>query len=217
MSPATSARARLQSALRLVMVTDGRGDVAALGAAARRAVEAGVRAVHVREPSLSARQLDGICGRLRDLLDPLDGLVIVGDRADVAAGGAAHGVQLGYTSLDAAVVRRFAGDDLLIGCSTHDAQQIDAAVAGGADFLTLAPVFPSASKPGHPGLGVELARTLTASCALPVVWLGGFDTARIAACGREPAAGFAALGAFAAPGGAESMVAAVSREENVSR
>ncbi len=209
MSRGTDPRSRLRTALRLVMVSDGCGDVKRLLVAARAAVGAGVRAVHVRESRLGARELAAVCLRLRALLDPLGGLVVVGDRVDVAMTGAAHGVQLGHRSLEPAAVRAFAEKDLLIGCSTHDAAEIATAVEGGADFVTLAPVFPSASKPGHPGLGLAAARTLTAACPLPVVWLGGFDAARIAACVDEPAAGFAALGAFGEPSGAQALVSAL--------
>lgn len=213
MSRVLESRARLRSALRLVMVSAGVGDVDGLLVAARTAVEAGVRAVHVREPRLGARELAAVCLRLRALLDPIGGLVVVGDRVDVASSGAAHAVQLGHRSLEPAAVRAFAGEDLLIGCSTHDAAEIAGAVEGGADFVTLAPVFPTASKPGHPGLGLAGARALTASCPLPVVWLGGFDAARIAACVDEPAVGFAALGAFTDPHGAQALVAALGVPE----
>src|SRR5690606_1755085 len=73
------------SALRLVMVTDGRGDGPRILAALRAAIDGGLRAVQLREPGMSARALAALCEALRELLDPLGGLVLVNDRADVAA------------------------------------------------------------------------------------------------------------------------------------
>ncbi|MGE0141689.1 MAG: thiamine phosphate synthase, partial [Planctomycetota bacterium] len=79
-----------------------------------------------------------------------------------------------------------------IGRSVHDEVEIDQSV--GADHLFLAPIFPTVSKPGHPGLGTDRAAVLTRRALAPVVWLGGLDERRLAEL-RPPlgVAGFAFL------------------------
>ncbi|MBK8976819.1 MAG: thiamine phosphate synthase [Planctomycetes bacterium] len=184
------------SALRIVQVTDGRGDVARIARLAAAAVDAGVRTVQLREPLLTARELAALCEQLRPRLDAVGGLLLVNDRADVAAAGLAHGVHLGRRSLRPEQVRAFA-PAARIGCSAHDAAELAAARAGGADYAFLSPVHATRSKPGAVPLGPARAAELTRAAGLPVVWLGGLDAERVARSAGGPACGFAVLGALA--------------------
>ncbi|MBY0299901.1 MAG: thiamine phosphate synthase, partial [Methylobacterium sp.] len=105
----------------------------------------------------------------------------------------ADGVQLG----DAATVpaaRRRLGPRALIGISAHAVPEIAAARDAGADYVSLSPIFPSASKPGYgPALGLE---GLRAACrlGLPVLALGGVTPATAPACLHAGAAGIAVMG-----------------------
>lgn len=178
----------MPQALRVVLVTDGQGDMARIVAIARAAVAGGVRAVQVREPKLSARQLGALCERLLPLLEQDRGLLLVNDRVDVAAAGLAHGAHIGHRSLPVAAARRVLAAERLLTVSAHDAEQIAEAAAGGADAALLAPVWPTTSKPDALPLGPARAGAWTASTALPTVWLGGVDARRAAEVTRLPAA-----------------------------
>ena len=185
----------LREALRVVHVTAGRGDAREIVSAVRASVAAGVRCVQLREPGLSARDLAAVCERLRPDVAAVDGRLIVNDRADLVAAGLADGVHLGWRSLPAAVVRRFL-PDTIVGVSAHDAAELAAARDAGATYATLSPVHPTRSHPETEPLGVDRAAALTRGAGLPVVWLGGFDAARIRAARAAPAVGFAVLSAL---------------------
>ena len=184
----------------LLWISDGRGDVDRLTAIVAAAVGAGLRAVQLREPVWSARQLAEACGRVQPLLAAVGGLLFVNDRVDVAAMGCCDGVQVGHRSVPVAAARRALGPQPWLGASCHGAEELAAAAAGGADFALLSPIWPTASKPGHPGLGLAAAGALTAAAALPIVWLGGVTASRIATVRALPQAqrpvGFAVLGAI---------------------
>jgi thiamine monophosphate synthase len=66
----------------------------------------------------------------------------------------------------------------------------------GLEYVTVSPVYPSASKPGYgPPLGLSTLRNWCAACAVPVLALGGVDSAdRAGACVRAGAAGVAVMG-----------------------
>jgi thiamine-phosphate pyrophosphorylase len=177
------------SPLRLVLITDGRGDPVRLERIVTAAVSAGVRCVQLREPQWSARALLRACERLQPLLAAANALLLVNDRVDVAATGAAHGAQIGHRSLPPELARRVAGATAVLGYSAHDASELDLAVAGGCDFALLSPVWATTSKPGAPHLGAQRAAVLTSKARLPVVWLGGVDAARAAGLVDVPAAG----------------------------
>jgi thiamine-phosphate pyrophosphorylase len=87
----------------------------------------------------------------------------------------------------------------LIGCSAHDAAELAAAAAGGADYATLSPIFASASKPGYgPALGLARLGAAVAASPLPVIALGGIDETSAPACLYAGAAGIAVMGGIMA-------------------
>ncbi len=176
-------RSYLLPKLRLVLITDGRGDLVRLEVIVRAAVAGGVRCVQLREPHWSARALLQGAERMRPLLAAVDGILLLNDRVDVAAAGAADGAQIGHRSLPPELARRVLGETRVLGYSAHDQGELDLAAVSGCDFALLSPVWPTTSKPGMAHLGEPQAMTLTASARLPVVWLGGItanNAARIA-------------------------------------
>jgi thiamine-phosphate pyrophosphorylase len=160
-------------ALRVMLVTDGRGDTHRIEVIVRAAVDGGVRCVQLREPRLAARELALLCTYLHPILTHMGGLLLVNDRADVAAAGVAHGVHLGRLSLLPAAARSFLPPPMVVGVAAHNGAEIEAAVKGGADYVTLSPVLRTPSHPTATPLGPAAVAALAATTPIPVVWLGG--------------------------------------------
>ena len=98
--------------------------------------------------------------------------------------------------------------DGLIGVSAHDLDEARRAAEQGADYITLSPIFPSASKPGYgPALGLDGLRRVAARLAIPTVALGGIDADNAAACLEAGAKGVAVMGAVMAAADPERVVA----------
>lgn len=203
-----------RTALRVLFVTDGRGDEARIESQVAAAVAGGVRAVQLREPSLSARALVRLGERLRPRLLAAKGLLFVNDRIDCAVAGAFDGVQIGHRSVPWSLARRVAGPSVLLCASVHDENELAAAEVADCDLVLLSPVWPTASKPGVAALGVERAARCTASTRLPVLWLGGATAARARELAPLPRsgrpAGFAVLSAIAAAADPEAAAAGLS-------
>lgn len=86
------------------------------------------------------------------------------------------------------------GRGVIIGYSSHSVQEALEAVKEGADYLFFSPVFPTSSKPGHPGTGLEaLALCCKAVAPVPVYALGGITPDRVNACMNNGAQGVAVL------------------------
>jgi thiamine-phosphate pyrophosphorylase len=105
---------------------------------------------------------------------------------------------------------------LLMGASVHDAKEVEAAVAAGVDYLLLAPIFATDSKPMHrPPLGLAGLRAIARAVPIPVIALGGITPERASACLQAGATGVAAMGAImgAADSGAivHAFLRAISR------
>ena len=114
---------------------------------------------------------------------------------DLAAAAVADGLHLPRGG-DIPAARAALGPRALIGVSAHN--PVEAAAAADADYVTLSPIFPSLSKPGH-GAEPNLAalRSVSEAVAVPVLALGGVTADRVEACRRAGAAGVAVIGAVA--------------------
>ncbi len=61
----------------------------------------------------------------------------------------------------------------LIGLSTHAPEQAMRAVAAGADYIAIGPVFPTGTKPGRPAVTLDYVRWAAANVAVPWFAIGG--------------------------------------------
>ena len=85
--------------------------------------------------------------------------MIVNDRADIARLAGAAGVHVGQDDLPPAEVRRDRRAGAIVGLSTHDAAQVDAALASPADYVAVGPIFGTATKDtGYDARGLDLVR-----------------------------------------------------------
>jgi thiamine-phosphate pyrophosphorylase len=91
-------------------------------------------------------------------------------------------------------VRQRLAPGVLIGVSAHGLDEVAAAAAAGADYVTLSPIFLSPSKPGYgPALGVAAIKP-AASLGIAVIALGGLTADLVGPCLAAGAAGVAVMG-----------------------
>src|SRR5262249_27456156 len=84
---------------------------------------------------------------------------------------------------------------VLIGASAHCAEEAAALLLAGADYVTVSPVFLTASKPGYgPALGLDGLASIVARAPGPVVALGGITAQNAALCLSAGARGVAMMG-----------------------
>ena len=158
------------------------------------ALAGGCRWISLREKALAPRDRAALLSALLRLTADHGATVMVHGDVEAAAATGAHGVHLKRAEAIAPARARL-GPRVLIGLSAHDGAQIAAAAAAGADYVTLSPVFLTASKPGYgPALGLARFAALAAASALPVLALGGVDAAAAGACRAARAAGVAVMG-----------------------
>jgi thiamine-phosphate pyrophosphorylase len=104
--------------------------------------------------------------------------LIVNDRADIARLAQADGVHVGQTDLPVESVRSIVGSDKIVGLSTHDRAQVDAALATAASYIAVGPIFTTATKDtGYDARGLDLVR-YAAGRGKPVVAIGGITLER---------------------------------------
>jgi thiamine-phosphate pyrophosphorylase len=161
-----------------------------------RALAAGVDMLQLRERDLSAWALLELADAVAPLARSSHTAMLINDRADVAAC-AGTGVHLTTRSLTPDVVRRAFGQEMLIGASTHNLSEAEAAEAAGANFIVFGPVFETASKKIYgPPVGVHALEAVTSRVRIPVLALGGIDLQNFRTALDAGAAGIAAISMF---------------------
>jgi thiamine-phosphate pyrophosphorylase len=178
----------------LLVITDRRQARGALEGVLAAVLAGGGRWISLREKDLSAVDRVALLARLVALARPRGAAVMVHEDLDAALQTGADGVHL-PSGGDPAVARRRLGSGALIGMSAHSAAENQAAASRGADYVTVSPIFASASKPGYgPVLGLAALATFARGTAVPVIALGGVTEATAADCRASGAAGIAVMG-----------------------
>jgi thiamine-phosphate pyrophosphorylase len=182
---------------------DSCADVVALAAAM---LAGGARLLQLRAKRATTRELLALARAVRAHAERAGALLILNDRADVARL-VDTGVHLGQDDLPPAAARAILGPRAVIGFSTHNLAQLDAAVrAGDADYLAFGPIFATRSKEQpDPTQGVAGLAAARARCPLPLVAIGGITAETFPTVRATGADAIAVIGAIA---GAADPIAA---------
>ena len=176
-----------------------------LFACVEAALRGGVKAVQLREKDLSTRERFDLGSRLRHLTSEFGARLLVNGDAALARAIGADGVQVPQDGLPAGVCRELLESDMLLGVSTHTAEEAREAEGGGADFITYGPVYYTPSKAGYgPPVGTDSLRAVCSTVELPVLALGGIKSATIGDVISTGAHGVAMISAILAASDVES-------------
>ena len=179
---------------RLVLIADG---FTALERAERavRAVEAGVRWVHLRDHQAGRNEFEeaarAVVPRLREIDE--DVTVSVNTRIGVAEA-LETGIHLGWRGPSVKEAREMIGEDTLLGYSAHEEVGIEGDRAADVDYYFFSPVYETSSKPDQPAAGIPALRSFCQTAApVPTLALGGITPERVRACREAGAEGVAVL------------------------
>lgn len=102
---------------------------------------------------------------------------VINDFARLAAEIGADAVHIGQDDGSLAEARKIVGPSMLVGRSTHSPAQAQAALAEGFDYIGFGPLFPTPTKLGRPGIGLDnvpLVNQLVGKI-IPVFCIGGIN------------------------------------------
>jgi thiamine-phosphate pyrophosphorylase len=174
---------------------------------AGQAILGGADALQLREKTLEAGELLSRARRFVALCRRHNVISIVNDRPDVALLSGADGVHVGQGDLPAADVRKLLGPDRIVGVSTHELPHAERAVADGADYVGVGPVFRSSTKPRDILPGLPYAAAVAARIKIPAVAIAGITAGNV---DQVLATGVRAVAVMAAVTGADDVRAAAA-------
>lgn len=187
--------AGLRSRLALHVLTDrawsrGRGTLEV----AEAALIGGATVIQLRDKDASTRTLieEGLA--LRELTRAYNALLIVNDRVDVALAVDADGAHVGQDDMPGELARKLLGPDRILGISAGNMDEAMAAVAAGADYLGVGPIYVTRGKAdaGQP-TGTALLREIVGRYSTPLVAIGGITVANAKEIIQAGAAGIAVI------------------------
>ncbi|MEB3020482.1 thiamine phosphate synthase [[Mycobacterium] crassicus] len=177
---------------RLYLCTDARRERGDLAEFADAALAGGVDIIQLRDKGspgeqqfgpLEARGELAALEILADAAHRHGALLAVNDRADIARAAGADVLHLGQDDLPLPMAREIIGPDVLIGRSTHDREQVSAALTEPVDYFCAGPCWPTPTKPGRPAPGLDLVRFAAEASpeseAKPWFAIGGIDARRL--------------------------------------
>jgi thiamine-phosphate pyrophosphorylase len=173
-------RARLADA-RLYLCTGARRSTGDLAQFLDAVLGAGVDIVQLREKGLEACDEIGVLEVFADACRRHGALFAVNDRADVALAARSDVLHLGQHDLPVPLARRILGPRPIIGRSSHETRQADAAAREpGTDYFCAGPVWKTPTKPGRPATGLRLlAHVARQRPARPWFAIGGISLSRL--------------------------------------
>jgi thiamine-phosphate pyrophosphorylase len=97
------------------------------------------------------------------------------DRVDLALAVDADGVHLGQQDAPIALARQLLGPQRLIGRSTTNPDELQRAIAEGADYIGVGPVYETPTKLGKAPAGLEYVQYAAKNASVPWFAIGGID------------------------------------------
>ena len=140
------------------------------------ALQGGLRLVQYR-----AKEEDDIirytlADKLKHLCHQYDALFLVNDRVDLALAVEADGVHLGQQDMPIAVARKLLGPNRIIGRSTTNPDEMARALAEGADYIGVGPVYETPTKPGKAAAGLDYIQYAAANSTIPWFAIGSVNS-----------------------------------------
>lgn len=133
----------------------------------------GAKLIQLREKNLSDCAMFELVKKCKEITDRYPMLLLVDDRLDIAMAAGADGVHLGQDDFPLTEARKLA-PEMFFGVSTHNAEEIDKALADGCSYLNIGPMFPTRTKSVACGaLGLETIEKLAQKVTCHFSVMGG--------------------------------------------
>jgi thiamine-phosphate pyrophosphorylase len=143
------------------------------------ALQGGLTLVQYRDKMTDDEIRYNKANQLCQLCHDYGALFLVNDRVDLALAVNADGVHLGQSDLPIKVARQLLGSQGIIGRSTTNPQEMQAAIAQGADYIGVGPVYATPTKI-KAAAGLEYVRYAAQEATLPWFAIGGIDSDNLA-------------------------------------
>ena len=147
-----------------------KGDTLAM---ARAMLDGGVQLLQLRAKNESSQEVRSMACDLAPLCRAHDVPFLLNDHPALVLETGADGAHVGQDDMSVAEARALAGEEAIIGKSTHSLAQALAARQEGPDYIGFGPLFATPTKPDYTPIGLTEIREVRRVVSLPVFCIGG--------------------------------------------
>lgn len=163
---------------------------------AEAALTGGATVIQFRDKEIKDSEAIIVCREIYKLTKKKGVSFIVNDRVEIAKAVNADGIHLGQEDMSFSSARKILGKEKIIGISVETVEQALKAVEGGADYLGIGPIYPTATKPdAGKALGIARLKEIRESVNIPIVAIGGINENNLEEVLRAGADGVAVISA----------------------
>jgi len=148
-------------------------DVLDVSRVAEAMVEGGVDLIQLRGKQQSINELVDLASDLHKITCRSSVPLIVNDHAEVARKVPVEGVHVGQEDDSISLAREKAGRTIVIGKSTHNLAQANAAQQESADYIGFGPIFATPTKPDYAPIGLTEIAAVHVDVRTPIFCIGG--------------------------------------------
>lgn len=142
---------------------------------AQKLVQAGVKVLQYRDKTINDNLFVKTAKKIKAKCLENNVLFIINDRYLLNKKIEANGVHIGLNDDPMEKVRKYLGENLIIGLSVKTANQAAEAVKKGVDYVSVSPVFDTVNKKEEPGMGLEVLKQIKQVAEVPIVAIGGIN------------------------------------------
>ena len=141
----------------------------------------GANLIQLRAKGLEKEKILALGRRIQPICRKTGVPFIVNDHADLAIELDADGRHIGQDDGSHDETRKLIGTEMLLGRSTHSPEQARQALAEGFDYIGFGPLFPTPTKQGRPGIGLEHVEVIQQEVGtrIPVFCIGGIKRSNL--------------------------------------
>lgn len=138
-------------------------------------IEGGADAVQLREKTMPDSEFLALAKEFKKMTSQSKVLFIVNDRSKIANKVDADGLHIGQTDVNIRTARKIIGYEKILGITTHNILQARKAQAAGADYISVGPIFYTATKGYEPPVGINYLKQVKKEITIPIVAIGAIN------------------------------------------
>jgi thiamine-phosphate pyrophosphorylase len=144
----------------------------------KQGMQWGCALVQLRDKTATKEQIYNKALTIKEMALLFDVPWLINDYLDIALLTDANGLHTGQDDLPVPTLRHLMGDHKLLGRTTHTHEQGIIAQEGGADYVSVGPIWETPSKPNRAGIGFDYLNQAS-QLEIPYVAIGGINRSNI--------------------------------------
>lgn len=177
-----------------------------------KALKGGVTFLQLREKDLDEYKFMEEALQIKELCREYNVPFVLNDNVELAKKTDADGVHVGQKDMEAGNVREILGPDKIIGVSARTVEQAQAAVAGGADYVSVGAVFGTTTKDDAVKVSPEVVKEIADAVDVPVISIGGITENNVELLKGTGIAGVAVISSIFAKDDIEKAAAELKKK-----